>query len=547
MSAALTQPAPARPFLAVSRRWFSHTGTDCRTQTQLLLCSSSPSDSPGPAPGSRRTVTAPSPPPGPLLRLSTDTGPGGPGPLRADGKGRPGGRGGAVVPVGATRGPTSGATEAAPARDGPRGSSPAPTLRGCGRSSQTPLRPGRTARRLGPKAADRTGRGPSSLADPAPPPARSRRRRLTSLFRTMPRARRRPMPLSAPSSSATPARLISSFPPPGPGPGPGPDIPALAAAEQARLDCAAAAPPAPPMRAPEAVRLHGNGRLLRTARARRPSRPRRPRLRPRPGAPPAPRCRRVAGAEGSAPRRCPAEAVPEDPPRAPPLSAARTGRKPRPSPRLCRKFRPQPRPSPRLYRKLCRSAPFVQAGQEAQSRAGPTSRRPRLGELQEVEEGAGQVLWAAVSARVSPCQRRAPHAPSSTSHPKPGSSLTLPAPHPSALPCGICVPPTLKRRPQLPQAHTPACSTPPSPVPTAHGGLTAPSRPPIPSPVCLLCTCCFPGHRTAGCVHQGPSKTHLVDAPEAQLGHCVHEGSEVFKAAGNLSHHQGTTAGTARR
>lgn len=246
MSAALTQPAPARPFLAVSRRWFSHTGTDCRTQTQLLLCSSSPNDSPGPAPGSRRTVTAPSPPPGPLLRLSTDTGPGGPGPLRADGKGRPGGRGGAVVPVGATRGPTSGATEAAPARDGPRGSSPAPTLRGCGRSSQTPLRPGRTARRLGPKAADRTGRGPSSLADPAPPPARSRRRRLTSLFRTMPRARRRPMPLSAPSSSATPARLISSFPPPGPGPGPGPDIPALAAAEQARLDCAAAAPPAPP-------------------------------------------------------------------------------------------------------------------------------------------------------------------------------------------------------------------------------------------------------------------------------------------------------------
>lgn len=179
MSAALTQPAPARPFLAVSRRWFNHTGTDCRTQTQLLLCSSSPSDSPGPAPGSRRTVTAPSPPPGPLLRLSTDTGPGGPGPLRADGKGRPGGRGGAVVPVGATRGPTSGATEAAPARDGPRGSSPAPTLRGCGRSSQTPLRPGRTARRLGPKAADRTGpdrarpllpRGPRAAPRPEPPP-----------------------------------------------------------------------------------------------------------------------------------------------------------------------------------------------------------------------------------------------------------------------------------------------------------------------------------------------------------------------------------------
>lgn len=61
----------------------------------------------------------------------------------------------------------------------------------------------------------------------------------TSLLRTIPRARRRPMPLRAPSSSATPARLMSSLAPAGPGP----DIAVPgAAAAQAPQHRAGAAP-----------------------------------------------------------------------------------------------------------------------------------------------------------------------------------------------------------------------------------------------------------------------------------------------------------------
>lgn len=294
---------------------------------------SSPGDGPAQAaPAPQRTVTVLSAPPEPPLRLSPDTEPGGPGPLRADGKSGAGGRGGQRE-----------------ARPGPCGSSARPEAEGGG-----PV--------------------PSLPSFPAAP-ARSR----TSLFRTMPRARRRPMPLSAPSSSATPARLISSFPPPGPGPGPGPDIAALPAAEQARPHCAGATPPAPPMRASEAVRLHGNGHLLTTARAhrRRPApRParKRPRLRPRPGAPPAPRHRS-------------AQAVPEGPPSAP---LAQTSRKLRPSPTPCRKFPFSP----------TAGSPAPCRGCTGSSALSPASRRGRTG-----SSAAQRRLYRQGSSR-SPAQGR---------------------------------------------------------------------------------------------------------------------------------------------
>lgn len=93
---------------------------------------------------------------------------------------------------------------------------------------RSPSAPERAGRRSGGRPRDpRPGRA-------APP--RAALRSLTSLLRTMPRARRRPIPTSARSNSAAPARLTSILPPPDPdpdiataAPGPPPRAPARAA------------------------------------------------------------------------------------------------------------------------------------------------------------------------------------------------------------------------------------------------------------------------------------------------------------------------------